>query len=155
MAGEDHRPGPCVISSHAALDYPNGGGVRCKEEIRAILRGAADKILLCLNGHYHRTGLDIIDGIPRLDVNSASFNWVPNPHHFFPEAWYRQYECVGNQIMYADPLSAVVTIDTDRGFIDIEGSQSSFVAGVDVEKSGNTSGFRPCTPDIVSAHIAI
>jgi len=147
-------PYPCVLSSHAAFEYPEGN-VQCNEEIRAIFRAHPGKVVLCMNGHYHRSGLDVIDGIARLDVNSASFNWVPNPHHFFPEEWYRQYECVGNQLMYADPLSAVVTIDTDAGTLDVEGSRSSFVCGVDMAKSGHEENFRPCTPDMLSAHITL
>ena len=149
-------PFPCVLSSHAPLDYPNGSGVKCKEPVKEIIANSKNtpgEVILCMNGHYHRTGLDIIDGVARLDVNSASFNWVPKPHYFFPEELYLQYECIGNQVIYADPLSAVVTLDSDARTIDIEGCESTFVGGIDTEKSGNKSGFRLCTPDMVSGHI--
>lgn len=152
-------PYPCILASHAPLDYPDGKrGVKCKDEVRSIIlesQNTPGKVILCLNGHYHRSGLDIIDGVARLDVNSASFNWVPNPHYLFPPEWYLQYECIGNQIIYQDPLSAVVTIDTDAGFIRIEGAESSFVGGVSTESSGNSSGYRLCTPDMVSGTVKL
>ena len=152
-------PYPCILASHAPLDYPDGKhGVKCKDEVRSIIlesQNTPGKVILCLNGHYHRSGLDIIDGVARLDVNSASFNWVPEPHYLFPPEWYLQYECVGNQIIYQDPLSAVVTIDTDAGFIRIEGAESSFVGGVSTESSGNSSGYRLCTPDMVSGTVKL
>lgn len=147
-------PYPCILSSHAALDYPNGGGVKCKQAVRDIIRSSRTtpgRVILCMNGHYHRSGLDIIGGVARLDVNSASFNWIPNPHHLFPEEWYYQYECIGNQVIYEDPLSSVITLDSDAGTIEIEGCKSSFFQGVSTEISGNSSGFRLCTPDNISA----
>ncbi len=151
-----HSPHPCVIFSHGALEYPSDPGIRFKEETRQIIResqGTPGRVILCLNGHYHRSGLDIIDGVPRLDVNSASFNWVPKPHRFFPEEWYHQYECVGNQITYQDPLSCVITLDSDAGIMDIDGAKSEFVCGVTAEMSGNEVGFRACTADMLSTRL--
>jgi len=150
-------PYPCILSSHAALYYaPNNGGTKCKDEVNGIIRASRNtpgRVILCLNGHYHRSGLDRVDGVARLDINSASFNWIPNPHHLFPDEWYQQYECAGNQVIYADPLSSVITIDGDAETIRIEGCKSSFVCGVTTEMSGNSSGKRLCTPDQISAEI--
>ena len=150
-------PYPCILSSHAPIDYYDGvNGVACKEAIRPIIaesQKTPGRVILCMNGHYHRSGLDLIDGVYRLDVNSASFNWVPKPHSFFPAEWYKQYECVGNQVTYSDPLSANVTIDSDSGTIGIEGVRSSFVCDVSTEKSGNISTFRPCLPEMLSATV--
>ena len=64
------------------MDSVSGHGVQCREEVRAVIRDSQNtpgRVILCLNGHYHRSGLDIIDGVAFLDVNSASFNWVPKP----------------------------------------------------------------------------
>ncbi|MBO7147965.1 MAG: hypothetical protein J6W81_09495, partial [Lentisphaeria bacterium] len=109
-----------------------------------------------MNGHYHRSGLDIVGGVARLDVNSATFNWIPNPHDLFPEKeWYKEYECIGNMVMYEDPISSVITIDTDAGFIDIEGTESRFLHGVTTELSGNVSGIRACLPGALSGRVLI
>ena len=74
------------------MDSVSGHGVRCRDEVRAIIRDSQNtpgRVILCLNGHYHRSGLDMIDGVTFLDANSASFNWVPKPHHLYPEEWYK------------------------------------------------------------------
>jgi hypothetical protein len=57
-------------------------------------------------------------------------------------------------IIYTKPVSAVITIDDDARTIDVEGCQGEFVGGVTIEMSGNSSGYRPCTPDMISTHIA-
>ena len=150
-------PYPCVLASHAPMDSVSGHGVRCRDEVRAIIRDSQTtpgRVILCLNGHYHRSGLDMIDGVAFLDVNSASFNWVPKPHHLYPEEWYKKYESIGNQVIYKAPVSAVVTIDSDTETIEIEGVKNSFVCGVSTEDSGNSSGYRLSTPDMISAKIS-
>ena len=149
-------PYPCILASHAPITYPTGSGMHCKKEVKAILDKAQNtpgRVILCLNGHYHRSGLDIVDGIPRLDVNSATFNWVPNPHKLFKDEWYKQYECIGNQVIYKDPVSCVITLDSDNDTMKIEGCRSTFVGGVSTEISGNSSGYRLSTPDMLSAEL--
>ena len=111
-------------------------------------------MILCLNGHYHRSGMDIIDGVPRLDVNSASFNWVPKPHDLFPEKdWYKQYECVGNMVIYEQPLCADIFIDTESRTIEVTGTEGKFLYGISTEDSGNNSGARLCTPDMITTKV--
>ena len=152
-------PYPCILASHAPVEYaPNPkAGIRCKDELIRIIRdsqGTPGQIILCLNGHYHRSGMDVIDGVPRLDVNSASFNWIPNPHDLFPEKeWYQQYECIGNMVIYEKPVSAEVIIDTDEQTVEVIGMEGCFVHGISTEDSGNSSGSRLCTPDMVSTKV--
>ena len=150
-------PWPCILCSHGVIEHPAHPGVGCAEEVREIIRQSQTlpgRVILCMNGHYHRSGLDIIDGVPRLDVNSASFNWINNPHHLYPEEWYHEYELVGNMIIYRDPVSAVVTIDSQAHTLDIEGVTGAFVHGVTIEQTDNDPGYRPCTPDMISAHVS-
>ena len=152
-------PYPCILASHAAIDYPvkPESEIKCKEEISGIIResqGTAGQVILCLNGHYHRSGLDIIDGVPRLDVNSATFNWVSKAHYLFPEKeWYKQYENYGNMVIYERPVSAEIVIDTADESIEIIGMEGSFFHGITTEDTGNSSGNRLCTPDMLSAKV--
>lgn len=147
-------PYPCVVCSHATLEFT---GIHNHDEMMSIIRqsqATPGRVMLCINGHYHRDNINVIENVAFLDLNSASFNWVPKPHHLFPPEWYFQYECVGNQITYKDPLSAIITIDSD-GTIEINGTTSSFVCGVSCEASGNSAGHRPCTPNISSAKLKL
>ena len=150
-------PYPCILASHAPITYPTGSGMRCKKEVKAVLDKAQNtpgRVILCLNGHYHRSGMDIIDGVPRLDVNSASFNWIPKPHDLFPEKdWYKQYECVGNMVIYEQPLCADIFIDTESRTIEVTGTEGKFLYGISTEDSGNNSGARLCTPDMITTKV--
>ncbi len=154
-----NSPYPCILASHAPVEYvPNpNAGMKCKEEIAQIIResqGKPGQVILCLNGHYHRSGMDVIDGVPRLDVNSATFNWIPKPHCLFPEKeWYEQYECIGNMVIYENPVSAEVIIDTDEQSIEVIGTEGGFVHGITTEASGNFTGNRPSTADMLSIKV--
>lgn len=152
-------PYPCILASHAPVSYaPNPrAGMQCKEDVEEIIResqGTPGQVILCINGHYHRSGMDIINGVPRLDVNSATFDWVPKPHYLFPEKeWYQQYECVGNMIIFEKPVSAEVIIDTDDKSIEVIGCEGNFLHGITNEMAGNDPGIRACTPDMLSTKV--
>lgn len=153
-----NSPYPCILASHAPVEYQLNprAGMKCKDEVRQIIRDSRNtpgEVILCLNGHYHRSGLDIVDGVARLDVNSATFNWIPILHHLFPEEWYLQYESLGNQVIYKDPVSAEITIDSEDRTIQIEGTENTFLFDISTEASGNESGVRLSTPDMLSAKI--
>lgn len=151
---------PCILLSHASLDRandkPDDNSIHNRDEIMAIIKRAnADRrrVLMAINGHYHRDGLSIIDNVAYFDVNSASFDWCSNPHKFFPPELCSKYELADHQIIFTEPLSAIVTIDED-GKIDIDGCDSDFLHGVRREMTDNelTDGAgRPCTAKILSA----
>ena len=87
-------------------------------------------------------------------MNSATFNWVPNPHDLYPEKeWYQQYECIGNMVIYEKPVSAEIIIDTDEQTIEVIGCEGNFLHGVSTEDSGNSSGARLDTPDMLSTKV--
>ena len=69
----------------------------------------------------------------------------------------KQYELVNHQIIFTEPLSAVVTLSTD-GTIEIDGMKGSFMYGVSREMTDNArvdSAGRPCTGNILSARIRL
>ena len=156
-----NSPYPCILASHAPVSYgPNpraGMKPECKEAVEQIIRdsqGKPGQVVLCLNGHYHRSGMDVLEGVPRLDVNSATFNWIPKPHDLFPEKeWYQEYECIGNMVIYEKPVSAEVVIDTDEQTVEVIGCEGNFLHGISTEDSGNDSGSRLCTPDMPSTKV--
>ena len=156
-----NSPYPCILASHAPVSYgPNpkaGMKQECKEAIEAIIResqGKSGQVVLCLNGHYHRSGIDVIEGVPRLDVNSATFNWIPKPHDLFPEKeWYHIYECLGNMIIFEKPVSAEIILDPETRTIEVIGTEGDFLHGISTEISGNDSGARLSTADMISCKV--
>jgi predicted phosphodiesterase len=149
-------PWPCITFNHSSFE-PGYGTVQNGHEIVEILHESQKypgQVMLCLNGHLHRNNMTKIDNVVYFDVNSASGDWGSRPHYLYPSEWYRKYESVGNQMLYDDPLSAIVTVSED-GSIDIEGVKSSFTFGVSREKTGNAFAMRPSTPEILSACVKV
>lgn len=151
---------PCVLLSHASLDRVCGGEIRNRDALWAIINRANSdrrRVLMSLNGHHHRDGLTIIDNVACFDVNSASFDWLSHPHDFFPEELTGQYELADHQIIFSEPLSAIVTLSTD-GTIEIDGMKGSFMYGVSREMTDNgrvDGAGRPCTGNILSAKLRL
>ena len=146
---------PCIVMSHASLDYPSQ--IPNRNDILEIIRASQNtpgRVMLCVNGHNHRNHLSVVDNVAYFDLNSATFDWVGKPHKFFPEEWYKKYESVGNQVIFSDPLSAVITLDTD-GNLEIEGVESSFVCGVTREMTGNAEALYPCESKVLSAKVKL
>lgn len=146
---------PCIVMSHASVDYPNQ--VPNRDAVLEIIRQSQNtpgRVMLYINGHNHRNHLSVVDGTAYLDLNSATFDWVSKPHRFFPEEWYKVYECVGNQVIYSDPLSAVITLESN-GDLEIEGMKSSFVCGVTREMTGNPDSLYPCECEVLSARLKL
>ena len=146
---------PCIVMSHASVDYPDQ--IPNREDVLEIIRQSQNtpgRVMLYINGHNHRNHLSVVDGTAYFDLNSATFDWVGKPHCLFPEEWYKTCECVGNQVIYSDPLSAVITLDSD-GNLEIEGVKSSFVCGVTREMTGNPDSLYPCECEVLSARVKV
>ena len=148
-------PFPCILCSHATLEYE--GGIKNRNEVLEIIRESRNlpgRVMLCINGHYHRDNFNVIDEVAYLDLNSASFDWIPNPHFLYPAEWYQEIEGLGTQVIFKDPLSATITIDSD-GTIDIAGAPGEFLFGISREMTNNSPSRRPCTPCILDRKIKI
>ena len=148
-------PYPCILCSRATLEYE--GVVKNRAEVLEIIRASRKlpgRVLLCINGHHHRDHFSVIEDVAYLNLNSASFDWIPVPHYHYPAEWYKEVEGLGNQIIFENPLSATITLDSD-GTIDIKGTQGDFFMGITREMTDNTPSFRPCTPSILDRHVKI
>lgn len=155
-------PYPCVLFSHASLErhHEGGGGLNNLEEFQAVIRRVnanGRKVMMSINGHHHRDFLRIFENVAYFDLNSTSFEWLHNPHDHFPKKLCEEYELAAHQAIFADALSAIITL-SDDGTIKIDGSKSEFLYGVTREMSPNPpcddSG-RPCTAEVLSAHFRL
>ncbi|MFA6930231.1 MAG: metallophosphoesterase [Lentisphaeria bacterium] len=153
-------PYPCLLFSHASIERESKGGVSNRDAILAMIRRAnsgSRKVLMALNGHHHRDALRIIDNVAFFDVNSASFDWLNQPHELYPESLRREFELINHQVIYTEPLSAIVTISGDNS-IEIEGKKGDFLHGIRREMTNNSrcdNAGRPCTPEILSARFRL
>ena len=161
-----------LVFGHAGFSprYPHSDA----EAVRAIFARAnalrPKTVLMVCNGHYHTNHADVADGILYLDVNTVrNTYWKPtNEYHYAPtDTYYRPdyaadgtplgiHEVAYNDLWQSkntwfthDPLSAVVTVDTD-GEITIDGTKSSWVA--DIAPETDEDGVMP---EISNWHFAL
>lgn len=150
--------GPCLLFSHGSFVRPDG--VANSEEILSILRDSrhrTGRVLMCINGHHHRNNLRILDNIAFFELNSTTSDWINHPHHSYPPELMAKYENSDHELLFTDPVHALVTV-TEDGEIRIEGMKGSMYLGITREMTGNTVYDRaglPCDPSVLSAHFKL
>ena len=151
-------PHPCILISHESYERPDG--VQNRTDVLQIINEAnatkPHSVLMCINGHYHRDFLRILDGVLYFDMNSASYDWVENTHDCYPEEECREISLLNHIVAYTDPLYAIVTIEGTT--VQIDGMQSTMYRGVTREMTGNRpfdAAGRPVTPTVQSARITL
>lgn len=154
----DSSPFPCVLISHESFERDDG--VQNREEVLKIINDANKKkphsVIFCINGHYHKDYLRILDGVCYLDMNSSSFDAVGNSHDLYPEELVAEYRHARDSVIYTDKLYAIITLEGNT--IDIKGSQSSYYLGITHEMTGNSrfdSMGRENKPMVLSARIEL
>ena len=153
----DESPFPCVLFSHGSLerldDVPNVAEIL--ELIDAANRKCPGKVRLCINGHHHRDHFRIRENVLFMELNSTSYDYLPNAHTFYPKALTDEFTNAHHTIIYTKPVHAIVTLDTD-GTIDIQGMKGEYFMGVTEEMTDNPrydNAGRPCTPHVSSLHL--
>lgn len=152
-------PYPCVIFSHQSLERVDG--VKNRQEALEIIdaanRKSAHSVLLCVNGHYHRDNIRILENVCYFDVNSASIDWIDKSHHCFPDEMHEKIKKLHHLVGFERPLYAVVTLEGTT--IDIKGTSSPMICGVTYREAAGSDGYdrcgRPFTQSIQSANITL
>ena len=155
----DSSPYPCLLISHESFERANG--VQNRADILKIINDANAKkphsVLMCMNGHYHRDYIRILDGVCYFDVNSVLMEWVSGvTHDRYPAELLAEYSSLNHTVIYNDPLYCIVELDGTT--IDIKGKESSMYMGITREDVGGTpfdKVGRPVVPKIQSAKITL
>ena len=154
----DTAPGPCILISHESFERPDG--VKNREEVLRVIRAANEKrpcsVLMCINGHYHRDYIRIFDNVIWFDLNSASYDWLENPHDLYPKELCAQIRLLNHTVVYNDPIHAIVTLEGTS--VTIEGMESTMFMGIGREHTPNRicdAAGRPVTPVVQSAKITV
>ena len=141
---------PCVLFSHQPLDNP--GGIENCADIRAILESAnrkmnGRKIIACFSGHFHKDYALRIHGIPYIQINSASYYWLPEKliHTSYSKEIHDAHPYIAHTSPYKEPLWALVTIDPGHGILSVEGRQTEWVGPNPWELGGSKAEFDPVT----------
>ena len=150
-------PYPCVVFMHQSCERERGGMPdwrRMRNLFRWINAHCGNKVWLVVNGHHHTDGLRFLDGIAYLDLNSANYKYYGESHKLYPAEYFKAHTGAGHVIAWADPISAVITLDA-TGRLRIEGQNSKFFMGVSPEKAKFPQRDRPVTPNIQSVDLRL
>lgn len=122
---------PVVILIHQPLDLADG--VVNQEEIRAILEKNRSPdhagVAAVFSGHCHEDCVNRIADIAYIQINSASYVWLPAKarRNVYDEKTHQVNPLLNHVAPYRDPLWALVTLDLDAGTLHIEGRASEWV----------------------------
>lgn len=152
-------PYPCVLLSHQSFERVDG--VKNRQEVLDIINEANARrkgsVRLCINGHYHRDNLRILDGVCYFDLNSASVDWVEKAHYSFPAEMHERVKRLHHLVVFEEPLYAIVELEGNT--IDIKGTSSTMLCGVDYVKATGSPCYdrcgRPFTQSIQSARLTL
>lgn len=122
---------PVVVMIHQPLDQE--AGVVNRDEIRAILekdRGPEHAgVAAVFSGHCHQDYVKRIGGIAHVQINSASYVWLPGNarRNVYDEESHKKHPYLNHVAPYRDPLWAMVTLNLDAGTVSVEGQASEWV----------------------------
>lgn len=119
--------GPIVIVSHQPLAGPVA--VDNAAELQDILSGAANKILVALNGHTHIDAAYQVKNVHYVHVNSASYFWLGNKfaHESYSADIHQSHPVLASTCPYKDALFTTLTIDPQRSVLYFEGRSTDWV----------------------------
>lgn len=152
-------PYPCVIVSHQSLERVDG--IKNRQAALDIIHAANKRkkhsVILCINGHYHRDNVCVLDDVCYFDVNGASSDWIEKRHHAYPDALHEQVKKLHHLIVNESPLYAIVELD--GATISIKGSETKMLHGVTYRDVTGHDGMdrcgRPWSPRISSSCITL
>ncbi len=118
---------PTIIISHQPLAGP--GAIDNAKEVQEILKQHVDKILISICGHMHIDDHIDIDGIPYVNINSASYVWVGGKYknQSYSEEIHKKYKWIDHTAPYKDSLFTTLTIDPKTKTISLEGMETTWV----------------------------
>ncbi len=124
---------PTIVFSHQSLEAK--GGVKNRKEIRNILENSINKsdhskVVACLSGHHHTDYVKSINKIPYIQINSMSYKWVGDKFQYkrFSPQIEEAFPNVSKTCPYKEPLYAVLTLDSEKELLNIEGRKTSFIS---------------------------
>ncbi len=152
-------PYPCVLFSHQSFER-ECDGVQNAAEVRRIISAANRRrphsVLLCVNGHNHRSNVRILDGVCYMEIPAACFDFVPIRHSLFPKEMEREFSSIANTVVFEHPLYAIAELNGSS--IRVQGAETAMLMGVTAEMTGNAvfdAAGRMLTPQVQSFSLTL
>jgi len=146
---------PTIILSHHPIS--RNEGIKNNDQVRRILNeinAGKKRIILCINGHAHLDGLMMLDGIPCLDVNSITCDYMGWEYRYknFDDYIETNYPYISSVAPYKEAVFASITLAQDK--IDVKGYSSEYIGPTPYELGlPKNERFYECTATIVDREI--
>ena len=119
---------PTIILTHHSISRKNDvvNFERVRQVINEINAGK-QRIIMCINGHSHLDGLEIVDGVPALDINSSAHTWMGGEYVYrnFDDETEEKYPYLCNVAPYKEAVFACITMMPHE--IHVKGYSSEFL----------------------------
>ncbi len=139
---------PSIVFSHQPLD--DDGGIENGARIRKIVESAnrdraTRKVVACFSGHLHEDYARFVNGILYVQINSASYYWLPKKfvHKSYGDEIHEAHPWIAHTAPYRDPLWALVSVDLGRGVLSIDGKRTEWVGPDPWELGATEEEFDP------------
>jgi len=135
----DGSPFPCVLISHASFER-EADGVQNQMAVRRIINEANRRkpgsVLMCMNGHYHRDFVRILDNVCYMDVNSGTGEYVDVRHECYGKELHDAIPGLKCLVCY-DPLPVYCVVTVEGTTITVDGMEGGLLQGITREMTGN------------------
>ncbi len=155
---------PCIVFGHYSFSgiwssSPDAPAVQ--KLYKAVNTKCPGTVMLSINGHLHTNRTVAVGGVVYMDVNTTRNGyWMRDGEaHYTTQTFpYKEYNQVGTEVVamgrdrllselsqakntwfFAEPLSAVVTVDRD-GTVTVEGQSTRWYDGIVPPKNGGAIG---------------
>lgn len=120
---------PVVVFVHQPPEILHDGPHLLDLLAKANAQVGTARVLACVSGHLHQDSFRLRQGIPCVEINSASYYWVGGNHRHrsMSDAIHQRCPSLESTCPYAGPLWAMLTVDPAAGTLALEGMQTDWV----------------------------
>ena len=119
---------PTIILSHHPISRVEG--IANFDRVREVLKdinAGQKRVILCINRHTHLDGLMHLDGIPCLDINSITCDWMgwEYRHKNFDDEIEEKYPYISSVAPYKEAVFACITLSPKGA--EVKGYSSEYI----------------------------
>lgn len=154
---------PTIVCVHQQLDAYDKG-VKNAPAVRKILAEAKTdagvcKVVAVFCGHAHLDYVKESDGIPHVQVNSASYVWTSIKHKNYPPEVTKKAPWTAYPCPYAEPLWVVATLDFQNAELRLDGRKTEWVGPdpweLGIKEDDYNYNKKLCRPEIKDVTIKL
>lgn len=145
LSKTDH---PVFIFSHQSLERP--GCIKSQAKVREVIESAKHgdgirKVAACLNGHWHLDLMRVIQGIPYIHINSASYYWLGSRYRVdrYDGKIHRAHPHLSCTAPYKDSVFTLLEVDFAKRAFMLSARKSEWIGPSPQDLGANPADLNP------------